>query len=271
MENKKQCPKSKMKSSIIFTVPNIQNENNKSFFELNINEKHVLTIQGRDNNQKLLDFISDKNKFCFKSHFDHKGTKAFLNGKEEAMKKIELDENIEENEIKSGNIDNKNKYKKKMLKMKSEEFLLKYKKGNKDLINTEVSNKKKKKLSNSKSNKFLSNFGKNQLINLKEIFNDLDLDEIPISETNIQKNKPKKRKSIKVKNKKEKKDKKDKKDKKEKKENKNNDKSVISIITVDSKLFNNKVEYDNYKRLATKEDYPIIENIINELDVNKKS
>ena len=194
MENKKQCPNSKMKSSIILTVPTSQNENNKSSFELNIHEKHVLTTHGRDNKQKLFDFISDKNKFCFKSHFDHKGTKAFLNGKEEAMKKIELDENIEENKIKSAIIENKNKIKKKMVKMKSEEFVLKNKKSNKDLLNTEVSNKKKKKMRNSKSNKFLTNFGKNQLINLKDIFNDINLDEIPTSETNIPKIKPKKRK-----------------------------------------------------------------------------
>ena len=49
----------------------------------------------------MLDFISDKKKLCLKSHFDHKGAKRFLNGKDEAMKKIELNENIEENEINS--------------------------------------------------------------------------------------------------------------------------------------------------------------------------
>lgn len=261
MENKKQYHKPKMKSSIILTVPTKKNENNKSSFELNINEKHLLTTNDRDNKQKLFDFISDKNKFRFKSHFDHKGTKAFLNGKEEAMKKIELNENIEENQIKLEKIDKKNK--KRMVRMKSEGFVLKNEKLNKSPISTEISNKKKKKMRSSKSNKFLTNCGKNQLINLKEIFNDFDLEELPKLETNSPINKPhKKRKTIKDKNEKV---------KKEKKEKKNNDKSIISIATVDSKLFNNKIEYDNYKRLATKDDIPIFENILFELDVNKKS
>ena len=267
METNKQYKKSKMKSSIILSVPTNPNVNIKSSFELNINERHASTSYYKDNKQKLLDFISDKNKLCLKSYFDHKGAKRFLNGKDEAMKKIELNENIEENEIKTPK--NANKNNKKMMKMKSEEYTLKNNKINKKILNSEISNKKQKKMRNSKSNKFLSNVGKNQLININEVFNDFDLDELPKWETVSPVNKHhKKAKSIKDKIKREKKVKKE---KKEKKEKKNNDKSIISIVTVDSKLFNNKKEYDNYKKLATKEDFPIIENIINELDVNKKS
>ena len=64
-------------------------------FEINLGKRYLLTAQDCNNKQKLLDFISDKKKITLKSVFDHKGTKAFLNEKNEAMKRIELDENIE--------------------------------------------------------------------------------------------------------------------------------------------------------------------------------
>ena len=50
----------------------------------------------------------------------------------------------------------------------------------------------------------------------------------------------------------------------------NIDKSINSIETVDSNLFNNKKDYDNYKRLTTKDDLPIFRDILDELDSNKK-
>ena len=50
----------------------------------------------------------------------------------------------------------------------------------------------------------------------------------------------------------------------------NIDKSINSIATVNSKLFSNKNEYDNFKRFVTKDDVPILEDILVELDVNKK-
>ena len=267
MDKKKLFDKPKMKSSIILTAPAHYNSKNKSSFELNMNEEHIFTTQDLDNKQKLFDFISDKNKFCLKSHFDHNGTKEFLNGKDEAMKKIVLNENIEENGIKSSKKDSKNK--KKILKMKSEGFILKNLKINKVSLNTEISKKNKKKKRISKSNKFLSNCGKNQLINLKHILDDFDLEEPSKWETLSPINKPnRKRKSVKEKVKK---DKKERKERAKKKEKKDNDKSIISIVTVDSKLFNNKIDYDNYKRFVTKTDVPIFENILYELDVNKKS
>jgi len=71
--------------------------------------KYLNSQQKLDINQKLLDFISDKSKIVLKSCFDHKGSKKFLEGKSEAMKKIELNESILD----------KNKSKKKKEKSKS--------------------------------------------------------------------------------------------------------------------------------------------------------
>ena len=260
MKNKKYNTKSEMKSSIMLTEQSKKVEKKKSFFELNLNEKQALKEYDLDNQQKLFYFISDKNKFCLKSHFDHKGTKAFLIGKNEAMKKIELNENIEENRIKSSKIDKENK--KKLSKMKSEGFATKNLKSNKNSIITETSKNNKKKKRNSKSYKFLTNCGKKQLINLK-LFNNFDLEgqsklESPIS---IHKhNKKKKSVRNKIKNEKE-----------ENIEKKNNDKSIISIVRVDSKLFNNKKDNYSYERLLSKDDIQIFQNILYELDVNKKS
>lgn len=256
MEKKKQFDKPKTKSSIILTDSTHYKVKNKSSFELDMNEKNILTTQDLDNKQKLFDFISDKNKFCLKSNFDQKGTKLFLNGKDEAMQKIELNENIEDNWIKSTKKVSKNK--RKMMKMKSEGFIIKNKKTNKKSIHTEISKKNKKKIKNSKSIKFLSTYGKNQLVNLKHLLDDFDLEGPSKRENLCSINKPnKKRKSLKEKN------------EKKKKEKKENDKSIISIVTVDSKLFNDKIDYYNFRHLFTKTDISIFEKILYEMDVNK--
>lgn len=59
--------------------------------------------------------------------------------------------------------------------------------------------------------------------------------------------------------------------KKAQKKNKNEvisiDKSINSIITVDSKLFDDKKDFEHYKHLIIKEDeISVIEGILNELD-----
>lgn len=59
-----------------------------------IDESEIKYLNTQNINQKLLDFISDKSKIVLKSCFDHKGSKQFLEGKSEAMKKIELNEFI---------------------------------------------------------------------------------------------------------------------------------------------------------------------------------
>lgn len=62
-----------------------------------------------------------------------------------------------------------------------------------------------------------------------------------------------------------------KKTKKSRKEKKNIDISIHSITSVDSKLFNNNKDYENYKKVISKDiDYSLIKEIIFELDVNKK-
>ena len=110
--------KSKRQSSkkiILQTEENIGNKKSSLYFVLN--KRDVLTTIDLNTKQKLLDFISDKNKLTLKSYFDHTGTKAFLHGKNEAMKKIELNENIEDIQIKKRKSDKK--IKKKLNKMKS--------------------------------------------------------------------------------------------------------------------------------------------------------
>ena len=55
------------------------------------NEKYFQT----QNNNNLINFISNLQKFAFSSAFDYKGAKSFLKSKEKALDKIILDENIQ--------------------------------------------------------------------------------------------------------------------------------------------------------------------------------
>ena len=58
---------------------------------------------------------------------------------------------------------------------------------------------------------------------------------------------------------------------KSRKKSVNVDKSINSIKTVDSKLFNDKKDYEHYKKnFLNKDDTSFIEGIINELDLNKE-
>ena len=71
--------KSKRQSSkkiILQTEENIGNK--KSSLEFVINNRDVLTTIDLNTKQKLLDFISDKNKLTLKSYFDHKRHKSFF-------------------------------------------------------------------------------------------------------------------------------------------------------------------------------------------------
>ena len=265
----------------MLTLPTETREKTKmSSFEINSSEKQEITMPDLNNRKKLILFISDKNKFFFKSYFDNKGTKKFLNDKEEAMKKIEMNENIENDKYKSDKlVDNNIKFK----KMKSVGIALK-----KNKIAKEESIKKKKKRNKNKSTKFLSGFAENKTIKMKKQFEDFDLDESPKCEPHSPDNDKKRRKSLnnlnnndknndKKENNNEKKEKNNVKNEKYKKSknlnlkyNTNIDKSLNSIETVDSKLFNNKTEYENYKKFATKGDMTILEDILCELNVNKK-
>lgn len=265
MESKNKYFKSEKHSDKMLTLqPDKKGKKNLSSFDIKLNEKPLLTVQYIDNRQKLIDFISNKNKFSLNSDFDQKGTKSFLNGKEEAMKKIVLNDYIEDPNLKK-EVKDKN-HKKKLKKMKSEKlYLIKRNFQNRLIKEDTVKNQKTNKNRKSVSNKYLTNLGENKLITLNELLSDFDLEEkIKLeSEIYVENKRHKKRKSYfhaKIK----------KKNKHNKNEKISIDKSINSIKTVDSKLFNNKMEYDNFKRLATKGDVPLFEDILNELDANKK-
>ena len=148
--------------------------NKLSSLDFNSNNRFILTKDDL-NKQKLFDFISDKKKLSINSYFDHIGAKKFLNGKEEAMKKIELNEILEEEEqIKKNK--RKKSLKKRWNKMKSTEYLVnkKYNENN-DINNDESIIKiKKSKKKKSKSSKYVNNIMNNKLKNLKDKFNDFD-------------------------------------------------------------------------------------------------
>ena len=233
---------------IIQTEPK---ERNIIPFEPISRERIILTAQDLNNRHKLLDFISDKKKLSLKSFFDHKGTKSFLKGKNEAMKRIELNEIIDE-EIKNKKSPKNNK---KIKHRKSADYINDYSNYNEILIKEEPNIKKKCK--KYKSIAGLSKGPRNKLNKIKEKFEDFELEKLlwqPLSPTN----KRKRRKQNE--NKKSKKDKK----------TFNIDKSISSITTIDSKLFNINKNYDNYKSGLSKEEDKIIKEILFELDVNKK-
>ena len=55
-----------------------------------------------------------------------------------------------------------------------------------------------------------------------------------------------------------------------KKNDMNISKSIISVLTIDSTLFNNEKDYKKYQKLTTNDDLPIIQGILCELGDNKK-
>jgi hypothetical protein len=225
-----------------------------SSFDVNIKERITMTAQDIDNKQKLYDFISGgKNKLSLKTHFDHKGTKEFLLGKNEAMKKIELDESIEEN----------NKIKKKVIKRKSVSNL-KSNKSQKMLtkIDSINLNNIKKRKKNSLSTKNIDIY-KNKLSSIKQPHITIGFEDgIPPPNlkphTQINSGKKSRKSPYKKKN-------------KNKKKSVNVDKSINSIKTIDSKLFSDKKDYEHYKQnFLNKDDTSFLEVIINELDLNKE-
>ena len=256
------------KNTIVYTIKTEEHTNNAcSLTDINFKERNITTVQNVNNKQKILDFISDKNKLSLNTYFDHKGTKKFLMGKNEAMRKIELDEIIEsfEDNRKFSNLKKRSISKKKLSKQKSDCFNLK--RSSKKSVKIQSSKRiKLNKKHNSLSTKNLINHkdAKNNtfkekllLFNLNEYStNDDRASEIPKHDHNYNHNHKKKKRSLIKKN--------------NKKEKINIDKSINSINTVNSKLFNNEEEYNIFKHFMTKDDIPILEDILHELDVNKK-
>ncbi len=128
-------------SSNNYILKTEQKGRNIAPFEQNVGDRLILSVQDFNNRQKLIDFISDKKKLSLKSYFDHRGTKAFLNGKDEAMKRIELNENIEEN------IKSKKSHKniKKLNHRKSADFSIDFNNLNEMVIKEESIKKRKVK------------------------------------------------------------------------------------------------------------------------------
>ncbi len=258
------------KNTIVYTIKTEDQTNKaRSLTDINFKERNLSTVQNVNNKQKILDFISDQNKFSLNTYFDHKGTKKFLIGKNEAMRKIELDEIIEsfEDNKKSSNLKKRSISKKKLSKQKSDCFNLK--RSSKKSVKIQSSKRiKLNKKHNSLSTKNLINHkeAKNNtfkekllLFNLNEhSANDDRTSEIPEHDHNHN-YKKKKRSLFKKKIK-----------KNNRKEKINIDKSINSINTVNSKLFNNEEEYNIFKHLMTEDDVPILEDILYELDVNKQ-
>ncbi len=98
-------------SKIIFQTEYGNSEMNHISSMNNNSHQYCLTNQLQSNKQKLLDFISDKNKLILKTYFDHKGAKEFLIKKNEALERIELNSSIEDEDIEKNKRGSKHKNK----------------------------------------------------------------------------------------------------------------------------------------------------------------
>ena len=236
-------------NDLIFLLTEQKKRTRLSSFETNVKERLVMTAQDLDTKQKLFDFISDKNKLSLKTNFDHKGTKKFLCEKNEAMKKIELNEEIEDDtsDEKKDSPSNEKSHKKNV------KFNIEGHKSSKIIIKEKAINKKGNSLSTKNLNNKLNKINEN---NNMPGFDEIS--KLPQWEPKTPVNSHKKnRKSLSKK----------KTHKKNKNEIINIDKSINSIITVDSKLFDDKKDFEHYKHLIIKDDdISVLEGIINELD-----
>ncbi len=203
-------------------TPNKKNKLSKN----NINNKYLFTNQQYNTPQELFDFISDKGKISLKSYFDQKGSNEFLSGKSEAMKKIELNENI---------IEENNNFCNSTKKIEIDKNKL-YIKNNNNFTRKTHSSKNSVDHSNIKSKK---------------------------TETNITKAKSSQNlnDSIELKNKSSKFNK----DYAEQNNTKNELDSIDNNICSNSQLFNNCKEYQKSLKIISREDLVIFEEILSNL------
>ena len=248
----------------------IKKNNLQENIESDIKSKNLNTNQKPTINHKLLDFISDKSKLRLKSCFDHKGSKKFLDGKKEALEKIELNEFIldEENKNINNNKNDEKKNKNYNNNLHSIKFnsRLKDKNRNKldDINNISNNSSDTEEIMNSETskngNKFMFKEKKEKKVKIQKeedsAYNNANLE----TDYNINLNKNHKKLYEKRKNKKYLK----------KKEN-NFDLSIDSQITVNSKLFNNHKEYQNSKKMISNGDLPFYEEILSELKSKKNN
>ena len=179
--------------------------------ETNIN--YVKTNKKLNNFKQLLDFLSDKNKFSLNSNFDDKGSEEFLCGKSDAMKKIELNEYILEEENTNKKIDKSSKIEK--VEENTNNIISNYENKNEEALDKK--NEKEEAVTQIKERKHLKK--------IKEIKNN------NIIKENI---------------------------------------SFDSIITVNSKLFNNYKDYQKFQKLLSNDDIPLVEEIIFQLKMERK-
>ena len=230
------------------------------------NNYYLYTNQITNNEEKLLFFISDKKKLNLKSCFDHKGSKDFLYKKNEAMEKIELDETIENSmnvKEKGKKFEEKNNKKLKKKIKKRQSHIVKKNKNLQKLSENEfkIENFDRKNTPDCKKKKIHKSS-----IHMNRLFFEELKDKIKIEEESCYKNlKVKSSKDISSKIHKSKKNKLKQISKTKNSEDQNI--SINTITTVDSKLFNNNKDYNNYKSFITKDDL-FIEEIVDELKSN---
>ena len=229
------------------------------------------------NEQKLLDFISDKKKLHLKSCFDQKGSKDFLSKKNEAMEKIELNETIEDikmingeklKKIKTDEDNNKLKIKKKMSKKKSHiikksENLKKLSEEEFGLNNEDIESKP---YHHNHKNAKKSSKNTHKVIFFSELKEKNKLED-ESTEANMATKITKESKIISSKSNNKKLKEKINNNIINKKNLKETKISIESIDTVDSKLFNNKKDYEHYKHFCTKDDN-FIKEIVEQLKSN---
>ena len=220
-----------------------------------LNHQYLNTNQQMSNQQQLFDFISDKGKISLKSYYDQKGSIEFLKGMSEAMQKIELNEFIiEDNNEKEKEAKGKKKEKRvKFIDEKNNFEEIKNNISNVPLNNVNIKNNRTHK-DNIKQLLKDKNSIKKKTEKEEESKNNNNATDIVDLRSNVNSN-------YKIIN--------------SKINNKayilnDNEKSIDSQITVNSKLFNNYKEYQKSKKLLSREDLPLIEELLSLLKANKK-
>lgn len=220
-----------------------------------LHHQYLNTNQQMSNQQQLFDFISDKGKISLKSYFDQKGSIEFLNGKSEAMQKIELNEfiiednNEKEKEAKGTKkekrvkfIDEKNKceeIKNIISNVPLNNVNIKNNRTHKDNIKQILKEKNSIKKKTEKEEESKNNNNANDIIDIRSNVN---------SNYKIINSKRNYKAYILD----------------------DNEKSIDSQITVNSKLFNNYKDYQKSKKLLSREDLPLFEELLSLLKANKK-
>ena len=88
-----------MKENSFNIKKNVIPKSNDNILLLKTKEEDSKVVKNKESfhtqNNNLINFISNLNKFTFSSAFDYKGAKSFLKSKEKALDKIIIDENIQ--------------------------------------------------------------------------------------------------------------------------------------------------------------------------------